>query len=762
MRAALALAAAALLLPAATAAAKYKKCPDGNFVLDRPPIFSRDDGSRFDAVILTGKKVAIRSGCKAVRAHVTRTKKGTKISARWRDCQGVANVRLKAKIDPDCLKLAGKLKSKSLGEIPFLGAAEDPPSPDLPEGLAVTKACPAEEPNAVLGGIEALCKIFGVDPCVSQDAFCTKYQRQIFTGTRLGDPTAGLWNGRGGSGDPMEDALLCTMRQLSPELDGPLHSEAQVDLGPVGLVFVHQEVGYNDWDRLAHRFSGYRRVEVKMPIIGDAQPITQQFSLQGRVLGTSGNSAGTYPILYGYGIDVSTEKKGRGIEFSPPDISIQTPYGAIAVKPEYIYKSFGATIDSPYAANPEPSMHDVSGLFSPSGPDLRLVDLYGIYPGASITTVPVVFNDLQAARGAWSSQLGLGTRGVLFGQEPWSPPATGPIDRPDLDLLMPRSLEEALPSVYANASATVTWPDNWTELLPAWVGDLPFLTDESPKVVLVVKPTIETGVSSQLFLGVEERTDHEVGGGEFEFHSCRRSTMNLKAQAGAYGTFKVDLSVIIRVKLDIPFVGEKSIVDVDHTIPIPLFGDPPTDDGHLDQAVAISLTDGTPDFPETVDALSTFDEELIEGGAVSSFYDACFAPEQPTAQDTPVTTPKKGDPADLFDFALYPCNICIYTRAGTFDSIKQQYLIEAAKHPNDPDWPAWSDAIPGDWHDLFFPATTAPSWSCDDPGKMGCYDLCRFEPPSTLVVEKEPADIIPTLPATPDFDEERALLDNCQ
>jgi hypothetical protein len=760
MRVALALAAALVLsaAPAAPAAAKYKKCPDGSYVLDSPPVFSTEDPSRFDSIVITGKKVAIRSGCDAVRATFVRTRKGTKIRARWKECQGIANVRLKAAIDPDCLKVAGSLKSKSLGEKAFVGVTEDPPSPTLAEGLAVLADCPAPEPNAALEGIEALCELFGVEPCVSQSAYCTEYRRQLFTGTRLGEPVIPAWNGRGGSGDPMADAVLCTMRQLSPELDGPLVSDADIDLGPVGMIKVRQEVGFNEWDRLAHRLAGYRRVEVTMPILGDAQPITQEFRLDGRVLGATGNSAGSYPIRYGYGVDVKTKAAGRALEFRPPNFTVDTPYGPISVQPFFTYGSNGAVIDSPYGLS---DFRDVSALFSPQDTTLRLVDLYGIYPGVANTTVPLIPTQLQAARGAWSSELGLGTRSTLLGDTPWLPPASGPVVRPDELLHEPRSEEEAAPSVYAMAYAEASWPDaeHIYDLLPGWVAHIPFL--EPPIAKITVKPSIEAGASSQLFLALEERTDHERSG-ELGAVSRRRSTMNLKAQANVSGSFSVEAGLRLKVAANIPFVGNKTLIDVEKSIPIPLFGKPFAA-GELDEATAISLTDATPDQPEVVDALAKFhDLPLLEGAAVSAFFDACYAPEQPAAQETPVTPPKKGDPTDLFEFALYPCNLCVYTRAGTLESIKIQYLNELPSHPNDPDWIPWDDSIPDDWNEVFLPATTGPSWGCDDPSQSGCYDLCRFDPPSTLVVEKEPAEIIPLLPPTPEYDDERALLSQCQ
>jgi hypothetical protein len=127
-------------------------------------------------------------------------------------------------------------------------------------------------------------------------------------------------------------------------------------------------------------------------------------------------------------------------------------------------------------------------------------------------------------------------------------------------------------------------------------------------------------------------------------------------------------------------------------------------------------------------------------------------------QPTPKSDPVPGDPADLFDFALFPCNICIHTREEEIEGIKLAYEAEL---PNHPDWDPWPADIPPDWKTVLVPATTEPTWLCNSAVKTGCYDLCRIEPPAVFVVDREPAEIIGLLPPTPEYDDERVQLAKC-
>jgi hypothetical protein len=741
--------------PGSGQAVKAKKCPDGRFVVEGPALLAPGDvGSRYDAIGLTGKLVSIESGCAPVRAKLVRTRRGTRVRARWRSCGEVARVVLRARIDKDCLGLAGTLKVKGVSEKTITALFEPARPPELQDGFPVTDTLADCGTSPTLDAVETLCSLLGAAPCVSQTNTCAVHQRQIFTGTRLKNaPTpTGQWNGRGGSGDLMADAVLCTLRELSPEREGPIVSTPPpVSLGLLGSISVRQEVGFRRFDRLRQRFEGYRRVEVDMPVVGKAQAVTQDLVLdQAGFVGVG--AAGSYPILYAYALDVETEDKEKILAFTPPGFNVPTPFGPVQVTPEFTYGTRTAVVEAPYTGGN--LANDVPSLFAGDW-TVRLFDLYGVNPGLVNTATPTVPGNFKTNRTGWASQVGFGTRAGVLGQTPWSPPASGPIDRPDANLIFPRSPAEAIPSVYVSASAEVSWPADPYSILPSWVKEIPFLNP--PIARLRVKPTVQAGIASQLFLTVSEGADHYEPQ-EFRFVSRRLSTMTLLAGAGTVGLFTVEAGVRISVTADFPFpVGSKTFVDVDKTIPFPLAGG--TSPGNVDAAAAASFSDAVPDFPAALDVVTTFKSFQADPAA---FIEQCYAPQPLAEQPMPMPDPEPGNPADLFDGVLWPCNICIYTAGHpTLDlgTLKAQYEAGRASHP---EWPPWPADIPDDWVQVLVPASTAPVWKCNTTYNTGCYDLCTFNPAtSALTVVLGPEQVIPLLPPTPDYDDERAVLYQC-
>jgi hypothetical protein len=290
------------------------------------------------------------------------------------------------------------------------------------------------------------------------------------------------------------------------------------------------------------------------------------------------------------------------------------------------------------------------------------------------------------------------------------------------------------------------------------VFQIPFLLP--PTAQLTVTPKVEAGVAAQLFATVSEGADHATTG-EFDFKSRRLSAMTLLASAGTVGSFRVEAGVRISVEADFPFpVGSRTFVDIDKKFPIPLAGG--VSPGPVNAAFATSFSDGAPDFPEGLEGLKTFKATHLGAAAAAAFVEQCYAPEELAAQPVPQPTPTPGEPADLFDAVLWPCNICIFT-AGHPDldlgTLKAQYEAGRATHP---EWPPWPATIPTDWVAVLVPAATPPVWKCNTYDNTGCYDLCTFNPStSALTVALGPPQIYPLLPATPDYDDERLVLSRC-
>ncbi|MBI5644129.1 MAG: hypothetical protein HY954_11730, partial [Deltaproteobacteria bacterium] len=105
---------------------------------------------------------------------------------------------------------------------------EGPLTKSLNNGESVTD--PAEEEcgeSFILDTVKDLCDLFalfsGEASCLNYSSSCNTYPRQIYAGSVI-DSSDKDWNGRGGSGRLMADAAVCTLRELSPKLGGPVLS----------------------------------------------------------------------------------------------------------------------------------------------------------------------------------------------------------------------------------------------------------------------------------------------------------------------------------------------------------------------------------------------------------------------------------------------------------------------------------------------------------------------------------------------------------
>jgi carboxyl-terminal processing protease len=101
--------AAALLAGApAGAGAPAPTCDGGRFTVAAPLLPGRTTGG--DAIEIAAGRAAIDGGCGATAAKLKRTRKGTKVTAKWKECAGQpGKVKLTALLDASCATLAGKV-----------------------------------------------------------------------------------------------------------------------------------------------------------------------------------------------------------------------------------------------------------------------------------------------------------------------------------------------------------------------------------------------------------------------------------------------------------------------------------------------------------------------------------------------------------------------------------------------------------------------------------------------------------------------------
>lgn len=111
MRLALSLLSLLALLPTEADAKRPKPepCPGGRFVVQGDPILP--GGATPDALVV-GDTVAI-GGCAPAPVRRKATKKGTRLSAKWKTCTGVkGRTTLAATIDPTCETVSGRIRAK--------------------------------------------------------------------------------------------------------------------------------------------------------------------------------------------------------------------------------------------------------------------------------------------------------------------------------------------------------------------------------------------------------------------------------------------------------------------------------------------------------------------------------------------------------------------------------------------------------------------------------------------------------------------------
>ncbi len=604
--------------------------------------------------------------------------------------------------------------------------------------------------SVVLDSVSELCKLLapltGVDACVTQSSSCNSYERQLYTGSVLGPGQKGpnsRWNDRGGSGALMADAAVCTLRELSTKIDGPIDSSASLNIG-IGDVVVKQQVGYLDFDRINGRFKGYRKLRIELPVIGKFDAVTQDIDLRRVFYGTGQlfnniPTAGDYPLLFAYGLNLSTEEKDKSINIDPGSFNVTTPIGDFEVSPHFTYKSNTVVADTPFGT-------DFTYIIGQDdeGPDaIKLYDLYGVVPGINNNTIPPPSSsgttDYKEKQSGWVSQIGLGTRGSID-DKLWSP-SPGPggfFTRPDYDptgllkfeFYESRSDEENRPSVYAEASASIKYPDNPADMLPDWVGGLPGLDWDA---YIKVTPTIKAGAAGQFGINVSEGTDNKKElSGEFYVGKpeSRTSALGIYSGVEANASFEVlaELRLYVSAVFDF-FIGSKRIdlIDIHPKFPIPIAGGTPVS-SNVELATALSSSDNTVVLPETLDYLKTFK------GAKNpeEFINLCYAkvtevpPEEP-----PVSETEKGDVTDLFEYL--PCNICLATDAVTGTKTSDIPAHQEILSPVNPTPPA--------------------VWQCDAASKSGCMDLCKLNKETgEFTVVKNPSQIADSIPTTdPDY-----------
>lgn len=573
----------------------------------------------------------------------------------------------------------------------------------LAEGQELTPADKCTN-SLVFDAFDALCSLFPGVGCVDVTDTCQGYQRQIFTGTTVmaGPSASNQSNGKGGSGETLADAVICSLKELSPQLGGPLLSEVSLDVG-LGTIRATEEVGFLNWQSDGanfHRgssFNGYRKLRLDLPLLGRIDAITQDITIQKHGYGYFGNSplAGDNVVTDKWGLDITTQRREQRMVLRPFGFDVATPVGPINVQPEFVYDSRTSVIQSPYDGNVTADVTDFLGV---PDRDVRYTNIYGVEAGVKASTMPVNLSNLQHL--GWTSAVALGNRDPSLGGSVWKP-GTAPITRPDLDIKKARSAPEKVPSLLVSAAAQVKYPASPSELLPSWVFELPGL--EAPELYVTVTPKLRAAISDQVNVAASEGTFFAQPG-EFKVLPLRHSGAAIFGGVSLAAGFSIDTGFRLFIAFDppIPFVDRITLVDLDLHFPIVF---PELEKTSLSPAMFAATTASPPS--DTLSSLQTFTGNYNSASAVQAFIDQCYAPSTAVpAEPAPTPNNTPGDPAKLFPEHLWPCNVCIFV-PELKDNAGQTYFDQQQS--------------------TLFPSTNGASFECDDSFKNGCMDMCTWD-----------------------------------
>jgi cysteine-rich repeat protein len=113
-RGAAVVAAALVLIAAATAEAKPVACPPGRYIITQgAAIVVGDSAPQPGTVVLQAGQVALGSHCALRNGSIKGTKKGTtKVQGKWPSCGALRGVKLAAVIQPGCQTMSGTVRAK--------------------------------------------------------------------------------------------------------------------------------------------------------------------------------------------------------------------------------------------------------------------------------------------------------------------------------------------------------------------------------------------------------------------------------------------------------------------------------------------------------------------------------------------------------------------------------------------------------------------------------------------------------------------------
>ena len=613
--------------------------------------------------------------------------------------------------------------------------------------------------------INAICSLTagGGGGCINQCDTCTQTEPQLFTGVTLNPPSVGnpQWCELGGRGQIMGEAALCLLRDLaqpaqSPSQGGPgiTISSPPISLGPLGNVQSTQRVGFLSFDVPNRVMRGYHDMSFCLPVFGCVNNATQQFRAS-LIQGGHGQHCGDYPIDTGHALDILADDDEHSLSTNISPIIIYTPYGPISVQPQFGFGSALKVIDSPYG-NPATvtSVRD-SYTYPPTScgaPRALLFDApppvlgTGILLTANGGAPPSGGNPQDGGRG-WDSQVALGGRDANPANPLWAlDPSTK--TRPDLDQSQARKVDEK--KFVGNASASLPIAYDPSKLLPAALNSYPFHVELS----LSVTPAVSTSAASQFNLYMAEGSFRRPVPVPPDCHQLidDSTRLVLQSRVESYAAFTITIEFKFFLEINLGLFSKTLIDCCDPITPVNI-SDKQSQDGPPAGATSSTAPPASPSYG----TFTSFSSGAVDG---AQFVAACLTEPPPPEQPLPQPGYVPGDPNQLVPQLQYPCNLCV-----AYDTFHSLCVPKQGSPPDQPcqgvngacvdtsgqngcENQTLATPLPGGTSVLFpAPQPANKQWLCDAASKLGCYDLCTYDPSSQtpLVVVQSAIDVNPDL-----------------
>ena len=625
--------------------------------------------------------------------------------------------------------------------------------------------CDSSDPLADV--INAICSLTsgGGGGCINRSDTCTQVEPQLFTGVTLNSPSVGnpQWCELGGRGQIMGEAALCLLRDLaqpaqSPSQGGPgiTIDNPPISLGPLGNVQVTQRVGFLSFDVPSRVMRGYQDVSFCLPVFGCVSDVTQRFTAS-LIQGGHGQHCGDYPIDTGHALDILADDNEHSLSTSISPIIIYTPYGPISVQPQFGFGTALKVVTSPYGDPATVTSVRDFYTYAPNStcgaPRALLSDLpQGAILGAGILVTagggqpPGVGDPLDGGKG-WDSQVALGGRDADPANPLWMfDPLTK--TRPDLDQRQARKVDEK--KFVGTASASLPIAYDPSKLLPPALNSFPFHVELS----LSVTPAVATDAASQFNLDMTEGSFRRPVPLPPDCHELidDSTRLLLQSRVESYAAFTITIEFKFFLEINLGLFS-KTLIDIDTPITPVNISDKQPQDGPSAGATSSTAPPASPSYG----TFTSFSSGAVDG---AQFVAACLTEPPPPEQPLPQPAYVPGDPNQLVPLVQYPCNVCV-----AYDAIDR---VCAPKQGFPPDQPCedikiacvdnsgqdgcayqtLATPLPGGTSVLFpAPQPSNKQWLCDSASKLGCYDLCTYDPSSQtpLVVVQSALDVNPNL-----------------